>query len=66
MEFVFILHVIVLYLLGLLGYHIIMRVQCSAGDFDNSGGGGVVEFGKFPKFQGGVKKQHWLRNSVNC
>ena len=42
MKFVFILHVIVIYLLGLLAYHNIMRVQCSAGDSVNSreGGGG--------------------------
>ena len=44
MQFVFILHVIVLYLLGLLGNQNIMRVQCSAGDSVNSrGGGGKLE-----------------------
>ena len=59
MYFVFILHVIVLYLLELLGYHNIMLVQCSGGDSINwGGGGGGGEFGQFSKFQrgGGVEE----------
>ena len=46
------MHVIVLYLLGLLCYQNIMRIQCSAGDSVKSGGGGVRAF---LKFQGGLR-----------
>ena len=48
MYFVFILHEIVLYVLGLLGYHNIMRVQCSSWDSGNLGGSS----GNFRNFKG--------------
>ena len=45
----------VLYLLGLLGYHNNMRVQCSAGDSVNLGGGGGGSSRNFPSFKEGLR-----------